>query len=212
MPQLTDLFGIAWEAAAAADVGVQGNQQAGAVAATRPPAAAVRFLVHLVKAHSELRQLDTLFKGMYRSLLLLPEAGSSSHKHHTAAAAAAHVLSSDPFVKAVTTAVLYAPSGQAAALVNCVNSCLSLLLPLQQQQQQYVAAVLPLLGDPLAAVLDSIPVDLTTAPGVAAAAQHMLQQQDFWQPLPAVAAAAAGNADQMPATMLLLRVYMSLVR
>jgi hypothetical protein len=108
-------------------------------------------------------------------------------------------------------------AGQAAALVRCVAVCLAhILQPSQQQQQQQGSSssssagsselllLLPLLCEPLAAVLDALPVDLTTATSVAAAVQQLLgggssrsgsstaAKALLWQPL-AATAAAAGN-------------------
>jgi hypothetical protein len=128
-------------------------------------------------------------------------------------------------------------------LVRCVATCLTTLLqPFQQQQQQSgsssssresdVLLLLPLLCEPLPAVLDGLPVDLATATSVAAAVQQLLGSSSssgvggvdangsadvtlLWQPLAAAAAAGQGLGGSSSSTaevQLLLRLLASCIR
>lgn len=92
-------------------------------------------------------------------------------------------------------------TGQAPALVNAVTRCLQSLHSLQDYSSGsngsngvLLAAALPLLAAPLVAVLDALPVDLTTAAAVAAAAQQLLQALSSSSGY-AAAAAMAGRSD-----------------
>jgi methylphosphotriester-DNA--protein-cysteine methyltransferase len=82
--------------------------------------------VHLVRAHSELRQLDRLFKAVYESLAgltaaaaaaaIASSAGSSRDEMRSVAerqaVTAAGVMSSRSFVAAVRLSVADAPTGE----------------------------------------------------------------------------------------------------
>jgi hypothetical protein len=137
--------------------------------------------------------------------------------------------------------------GQAASLVRCVANCLTNLLQPSQQQQQGgnssssssssesdLLLLLPLLCEPLPAVLDALPADLATATSVAAAVQQLLGSSSssnggggggggaygsvearLWQPLAAAAAAGQGlfgSSSSTAQVQLLLRLLASCIR
>jgi hypothetical protein len=128
VPQLPDLLQMAWSAAAAAAAAAGHGSSSGS-------SASLGFLVHLVRAHSELRQLDRLFKAVHESLAGLMAAAaavaatggssSSSSKKGLAirqAVAAAGEVSAASFVAAVRQAVADAPTGEARGKT-CIKPC-----------------------------------------------------------------------------------------
>jgi hypothetical protein len=131
VPRLPDLLQLAWSAAAAAATHPNSSSSSSRDAS-------IGFLVHLVRAHSEMRQLDRLFKAVYESLAGLTAAaaaadgssigsstGSSRERMRTAAerqaVAAAGVVASTSFVAAVRQAVADAPTGKEHLLVLSVT-------------------------------------------------------------------------------------------
>jgi hypothetical protein len=126
VPRLPDLLQLAWSAAAAAAAATRPSSSSSSSGSRGSSSAdaSTGFLVHLVRAHSELRQLDRLFKAVYESLPGLTaaaaaigsSAGSSrdemrSVAERQAVAAAAGVVSSRSFLAAVRQAVADAPTG-----------------------------------------------------------------------------------------------------
>lgn len=214
VPHMQLLLHLAWSAATE-----DGGSSSGGVAA----ASACEVIVQLIEAHAELRQLDVLFTVMFTALPGLQGSGAhdSARGDATAAAAAAsHLLGSPAVLAAVASAVAAAPKGQAPALVACVAGCLRTLLascaaPMAGQAAQSHSDVAELdlarLAAPLAAVLDALPVDLTTAAGVAAAAEGVVGCL-AGAGSHALLAAAGGGSDRVGVLALVLLVYASAVR
>jgi hypothetical protein len=110
---------------------------------------------------------------------------------------------------------------------SCKAAAAAAQSPMQHSLGLIVDPWLHLLVEPLAAVLEAVPVELTTASTLAAAASDMLDvisssSSSLWQPLTAAAAAAttsklaaaaaAAGSTGTGQKCLLLRLYLSLVR
>jgi hypothetical protein len=123
VPQLPQLLQLAWSAAAAAAPALSSNTSNSSSSRAN---ASLGFLIHLVRAHSELRQLDRLLKAVFESMAGLMAAAAAAApdssggggsqgfvEQQAAAAAAAGVVSAVGFVAAVRQAVADAPTGEA---------------------------------------------------------------------------------------------------
>jgi hypothetical protein len=117
---------------------------------------------------------------------------------------------------AASVSVLSPCAGQASALVQAVTRCLR-TLHTNSSSSSSDSLSTSLLAAPLAAVLDALPVDLTTAAAVAAAAEQLLSALGSWgQAVLLPAAAAAEGGEGLPALggnlAVVLGLYVAVLR